>query len=56
MIKSAKTSEYCIAKRSNQLGKYLKKWNSAILYHWIVAVIRIVSLLVFFAFLLTVYR
>jgi len=42
MIKNAKFSKYYIAKRSNQLRKHFKKWNSAILYCWIVAVIRIV--------------
>jgi len=50
MIKNAKTSANYIAKRRNQLGRHFKKWNSAISYYWIVAVLRIVRLLVFFAF------
>jgi len=41
MIKNTNTSDN--AKRRNQLGKHLKKWNSAISYYWIVAVIRIVT-------------
>jgi len=32
MIKNAKTLEYYIANRSNQLRKHFKKWNSAISY------------------------
>jgi len=44
------TVQYYIAKRRNKLRKHFKKRNSAISYYWIIAVIRIVSLLVFFAF------
>jgi len=32
-IKNAKTSEYYNAKRRNQLGKHLKKWNTVVQFH-----------------------